>query len=370
MNAFSQPSAPAGSLGPVKKPVWREALRACLWVVPPIAVVIGVFLLVVQHTQFSRAGGKFLSSLIYSAVIGIPSAIVLNWLGFRYSERYRRLILLFYAIALLVTATLGCLAAGMVYAWIGLIPRGEYWAEFRGSYPTCIVITLVVGLSISSFETMRHKLQSATLELRTRQVEQERANKLVAEAKLSSLAARIHPHFLFNTLNSIASLIPTDPRRAEDTVSRLASLLRFSLSENQSRLVPFEQEFKIVRDYLEIEQTRFGQRLRYRIDAPPDVDHIRVPPLAVQSLVENSIKHVVAQRPEGGSIEVVGANEANRVRLQVIDNGPGFSLESITPEHGLGNLVSRLELLYGDRAQLSVTRNDGKTIVTLLFPVE
>ncbi len=355
---------------PGEKPVWREALRACLWIVPPMAMLVGVLLLVIQHTQFPHAGIKFLSSLVYSAVIGIPSAVILNWLGFRYTERFPRLIVLFNALALLVTATVGCLAAGLIFRWMGLIPRGEFWDEFRASYPTSIVITLVIGLSISSFETMRHKLQSATLELRTRQVEQERANKLVAEAKLSSLAARIHPHFLFNTLNSIASLIPTDPRRAEDTVSKLASLLRFSLSENQSRLVPFEQELRIVRDYLEIEQTRFGQRLRYRIDVPPAIDHIRVPPLAVQSLVENSIKHVVAKRPEGGSIEVVGANEANRVRLHVIDDGPGFSLESITPEHGLGNLVSRLELLYGDRAQLSVTRNDGKTIVTLLFPVE
>jgi sensor histidine kinase YesM len=355
---------------PESKSAWREALRACLWIVPPIAVIIGVFLLVVQHTQISRAGAHFLSSLIYSAMIGIPSAVVLNWLGFRYTERFPRLIVVFNTIALLITATLGCLAAGVLYQWIGLTPHGGYWGEFRVSVPTCIVITLVVGLSISSFETMRHKLQSATLELRTQQVEQERANKLLAEAKLSSLASRIHPHFLFNTLNSIASLIPTDPKRAEDMVGKLASLLRFSLNENQSGLVPLEQELKIVRDYLEIERTRFGQRLRYRIDVPATVDRIRVPPLALQSLVENSIKHVVAKRAEGATIEVVGTNEANRVRLQVIDDGPGFTLESITHEHGLGNLVSRLELLYGDDAQLSVTRDKGRTVVTLLFPVE
>ncbi len=117
---------------------------------------------------------------------------------------------------------------------------------------------------------MRHRLQFATLELRTQQAEQERAYKLLAEARLSSLASRIHPHFLFNTLNSIASLIPTDPKRAEDTVGKLASLLRFSLSGNQAGLVPLSQELKIVRDYLEIERTRFGQRLRYTIDARGD----------------------------------------------------------------------------------------------------
>jgi sensor histidine kinase YesM len=370
MNDLVHPPGSVGCPEPEHKSVWREAFRACLWIVPPIAVVVGVLLIVIQHAQFSHAWIKFLYSLIYSAVIGIPSAVTLNWLGFRYTGRFPRLIVLINVIALLVTATVGTLAGGVVFQLLGLLKPWEYWLEFKSSYPTSVVITLVIGLSISSFETLRHKLQFATLALRTQQVEQERANTLLAEAKLSSLASRIHPHFLFNTLNSIASLIPTDPKRAEDTVSKLASLLRFSLNENQGRLVPFEQELRIVRDYLEIERTRFGQRLRYRIDAPPGVDHIRVPPLAVQSLVENSIKHVVAQRPDGGTIEVVGASEANRFRLQVIDDGPGFSLESITPEHGLGNLVSRLELLYGDRAQLSVTRNDSKTIVTLLFPVE
>jgi sensor histidine kinase YesM len=366
----------AEKLGAIRGPghgrrsVWRGALRACLWIVLPGAVVIGVFLLVVQHTQLSRAGGNFLSSLIYSTMIGLPTAIVLNWLGFHYTERFPRLIFVFDVIALLVTATLGCLGAGIVDQWIGLIPRSEYWDEFRRSFPTSLAITLVVGLSVSSFESMRHKLQSATLELRTRQMEQERANKLLAEARLSSLASRIHPHFLFNTLNSIASLIPTDPKRAEDTVGKLASLLRFSLNQNQSGLVPLELELKIVRDYLEIERTRFGQRLRYRIDVPADLHPVRVPPLALQSLVENSIKHVVAKRPEGADIEVTGAYESSRVRLQVMDDGPGFSLESITPEHGLGNLISRLELLYAEGAQLSVTRNGNRTVVTLLFPVE
>ena len=134
-------------------------------------------------------------------------------------------------------------------------------------------------------------------------------------------------------------------------------------------LWPLSQELKIVRDYLEIERTRFGPRLRYTIDVPAALDEIKIPPLALQTLVENSIKHVVAQRAEGATIQVIGTGEGDRVRLQVIDDGPGFSLESITPEHGLGNLLSRLELLFGERGQLAVTRADEKTVVSLLFPV-
>jgi len=271
---------------------------------------------------------------------------------------------------LLGTATVGCFIAGLVFQAMGFLKNSEYWLEFKGSLPTCYVISLTVGLGISSFETMRHKLQHATLELRTRQAEQERAYKLLAEARLSSLASRIHPHFLFNTLNSIASLIPADPKRAEDTVGKLASLLRFSLGANQDGMVPLSQELKIVRDYLEIERTRFGQRLRYSVDAPAALDEVKVPPLALQTLVENSIKHVVAQRAEGATIRVAAAAEADRVRLEVIDDGPGFSLEVITPEHGLGNLISRLELLFGERGQLSVACVDKNTVVTLQFPRE
>ena len=86
-----------------------------------------------------------------------------------------------------------------------------------------------------------------------------------------------------------------------------------------------------MRDYLEIERTRFGQRLRYAIEVPATLDELKAPPLALQTLVENSIKHVVSQRAEGATIRVVGALEGDRVRLQVIDDGPGFSLESIAP---------------------------------------
>jgi sensor histidine kinase YesM len=350
--------------------VRREVLRWCLWWIPLLAVAIGVFLLVVQHAHFSEAGRRFLSSIVYSVVIGTPSALLLNWAGFRYTNRFPRLILLINIAVLLVSATIGCLVAGLIFQAIGFQARWEYWLEFRSSLATCYVISLTVGLGISSFETMRHKLQSANLALKTQQAEQERAYKLVAEARLSSLASRLHPHFLFNTLNSIASLIPTDPKRAEETVSKLASLLRFSLNGNQAGLVPLSQELKIVRDYLDIERTRFGQRLRYTVEAPAALDEVKVPPLALQTLVENSIKHVVAQRAEGAAIRLTAATESDRVRLEVIDDGPGFSLESITPEHGLGNLISRLELLFGDRGQLSVTRVNGNTVVTLQFPVE
>ena len=370
MNSRTENVVPPSGCEPARRPLWKEALSACLWIVPTSAVVVWVLLLAIHHTRFSQMGRQFLSSLAYSTLIGIPSAVSLNWIGFRFSEPFRRLILAVDTIVLLATATVGSLAATLVLQLVGVVTPSQYWIEFWSSYPTAIVLTLIVGLGITSFETMRHKLQSTTLALSRQQTEQERAYKLLAEARLSSLASRIHPHFLFNTLNSIVALIPSDPARAEDTVGKLASLLRFSLSENQGGLVPLAQELKIVRDYLEIERTRFGPRLRFAIDAPAALNDVKVPPLALQSLVENSIKHAVAQRPEGATIRIVGLKEQDKIRLQVIDDGPGFSLRSITPEHGLGNLVSRLELLFGENGQLSVARKEETTVVSLVFPVQ
>jgi LytS/YehU family sensor histidine kinase len=274
------------------------------------------------------------------------------------------------ALALVCTATIGSLAADLVLIAIGIVPHGHYWIELRESLPFSIVISLMFGLSVSTFETLRYKLQAATLELRTRQVEQERANKLLAEARLSSLESRIHPHFLFNTLNSIASLIPSDPKRAEETVGKLASLLRFSLNTSHESLVPLAQEKKVVRDFLEIESTRFGSRLQYSIDIPDALAAFKVPPLALQTLVENSVKHVVAERSQGASIQVKCAQQDSGLQLTVIDDGLGFSLAEISPDHGLGNLVGRLELLYGDAAQLNVRREEDKTIVSITVPAK
>ncbi len=280
------------------------------------------------------------------------------------------LVLPLQAMVLIASATLGCLMAALVLQLVGVYPSSLYWREFRSSYPFSIVITLVVGMTLTTYQSLRYKLQFTTLELRTKQVEQERAYKLLAEARLSSLESRLHPHFLFNTLNSIAALIPRDPQRAEDTVGKLASLLRFSLATNHTGFVPLAQELKFVRDYLEIEATRFGTRLNYEIDLPDTLLEVKTPPMALQSLVENAVKHVVAQRTEGARLRIVGRREGDVVRLEVTDDGPGFSLDVVTPEHGLGNLVARLELLFADRGKLFVTRRDLLNVVGLEFPAE
>jgi signal transduction histidine kinase len=343
--------------------LFRILLTVCA-----VTLIVVALLLSLRVMRLSQTGTTVLIAFVYSVAIGMPSAFLLHWLGHRFTDKYPRLVVLMQALALVCTATVGCLAAGFLIQILGIVPRDFYWFRFRADFPFCVVITVVIGLAMATYHTLLYKLQATTIELRTKQVEQERAYKLLAEARLSALESRIHPHFLFNTLNSIAALIPSNPRLAEDTVGKLASLLRFSLNANQSGLVPLSQELKVVRDYLEIEKTRFGARLSYEIAVPETLQDAKVPPLALQSLVENAVKHVVAQRAQGAAIQIAASKDANRIRLEVLDDGTGFSLDAIAPERGLGNLIARLELLFGGAGHLEVTRENGKTAVRLSFP--
>ena len=345
-------------------------LVRALWIVCGATLLIFLMFFSQGYIKLSETGRRLLAIFIFSACIALPSMILVTRVSVRWGERLPRLIYLVQAACFVLTATAGSLTAEFILWLIGICSRTAFWSQYRTDLPFSIVACLGIGMSIAMFENLRYKLQAAELELRTRQVEQERANKLLAEARLSSLESRIHPHFLFNTLNSIAALIPTDPGRAEDTVAKLASLLRFSLNAQHGGLVPLAQELKTVRDYLEIETTRFGARLRYEISAPSELAGLRVPPLALQTLVENSVKHVAAQRPEGASVRIAARRDSSRVILEVLDDGPGFSLDAATPDHGLGNLAARLELLFGPAATLQAVREDGHSAVRIAIPAE
>jgi two-component system sensor histidine kinase AlgZ len=263
---------------------------------------------------------------------------------------------------------LGCLIAGLIFVMLGWSSLAAYWDQFSGSLKIATLLTIVAGSVISMFETMRSRLEQTTLQLRTKELERERALKLATEAQLASLESRIHPHFLFNTLNSISSLIPEDPARAERLLEQMAALLRFSLDAGHTGLVPLSREMKIVTDYLEIERARFGDRLRYQLDIAADAGDAKVPPLAIQTLVENSVKYAVAPCRTGGDIRIAGVRENGLLQMEISDDGPSFNLESASAGHGLDNLKGRLATLFGDRAALTVERRENRNSVRLAVP--
>ncbi|MDQ2944385.1 MAG: histidine kinase [Acidobacteriota bacterium] len=148
----------------------------------------------------------------------------------------------------------------------------------------------------------------------------------------------------------------------------MAALLRFSLDSKHNGLVPLEHELAIVIDYLEIEKARFGDRLRFEIDVPEHLNYISVPPLSLQTLVENSVKYAVAPSRTGGAIRISGDQRENCLRLTVTDSGPGFDLETVAAGHGIDNLRSRLFTLFGHSAGLSLINLPQGSSVSLDIP--
>jgi LytS/YehU family sensor histidine kinase len=318
-------------------------------------------------TAFPVLFRDFVNASIFSNCIGIPATLVpWQYLESRSQGLARWMVRFGILIALAIA---GSAVANGIFLLIGWLPPHFFIRAYLTRLPIAILLTLLVGIAMIVYESMRGQLQETALELRTHELERERAMKLVTEARLSSLESRIHPHFLFNTLNSISSLIPEDPGRAEKLVEQMAALLRFSLDSTRDGLVPLERELKIVNAYLEIEKSRLGDRLRYEVICPSDVNAVAVPPLAIQTLVENTIKHVIAPSRTGGWLEVSVARSNGTVNLAVRDSGPGFDIKMTPAGHGLDNLRGRMNALYGAAASIDATRDGETASVCVSIPV-
>jgi signal transduction histidine kinase len=185
----------------------------------------------------------------------------------------------------------------------------------------------------------------------------------VKEAELRALKSQVNPHFIFNSLNSLRALIDEDPARARTAVTQLANLLRYSLKSGQLETVPFEEELGVVNDYLALEQVRHEERLRLRLDISPDTLQLPIPPMLLQTLVENAVKYGISPRPDGGEISIIARNEGGALRIQVSNPGE-LSPEVRTSSTGLGlrNAAERLRLIFGERATLRL-RSDQPTLV-------
>jgi sensor histidine kinase YesM len=186
----------------------------------------------------------------------------------------------------------------------------------------------------------------------------------VKEAELRALKSQVNPHFIFNSLNSLRALIDEDPARARMAVTQLANLLRYSLQSGLLETVPFEDELDIVNDYLALEQVRHEERLRLRLDIAPDTLRLPIPPMLLQTLVENAVKYGISPRAEGGEIAIMARNEGGALRLQVSNPGE-VARTGLATSTGLGlhNAAERLRLIFGERATLRLRSDQPEKVV-------
>src|SRR5215831_3380277 len=190
----------------------------------------------------------------------------------------------------------------------------------------------------------------------------------LADAQLRALKMQLHPHFLFNTLHSISSLVLEDPPKANSMIARLGDFLRLTVDNSEQQLVTLKEESEFLRCYLDIEQVRFGDRLTVTFELEPQTLSAQLPHLILQPVVENAIQHAIAPRAARGQINIEAKRLDNLLRISVSDNGPGISSNANLPGKkcvGLTNVRTRLQRTYGPdfRFELRNTGDGGLTVV-------
>jgi len=254
------------------------------------------------------------------------------------------------------------------------LDEGVLYALLRRDELIASVLTVsLVSVGIASLvET--HRRLAAVIATREKELAAER--RAAVEAQLRALQAQIRPHFLFNTLSALSELIHQDADAADDMVTDLAHLLRYSLRSSAEGEVPLADELAAIERYLRIEGARLGDRLRVTIDVPPAVRRETVPGLILQPLVENAVQHGVASRAEGGAVRILAERGAVGLRLVVEDDGPGLSDDALAKATGTGghgggfaNVRRRLALRFGEAAALDVgSRDGGGTRIAMVLP--
>ena len=230
----------------------------------------------------------------------------------------------------------------------------------------CLCAPVVVGIPLKIWNQIRIE----------RKLEEQ--SRLLLQARLDALQRQINPHFLFNTLNSITSLVRSQPELAREMIVKLANILRMLLKEREA-FVPFEEELAFTDDYLDIEQVRFGEKLRVVKEIASDTLQIVVPSMLLQPLIENSIKHGLEPRIEGGTVTLRSRVQADgKLRIEVEDDGVGMAPgrasvgEIVRPGTGIGmrNVRERMQVLYGAAAEVTIESRPGRgTKVVLSMPV-
>lgn len=191
-----------------------------------------------------------------------------------------------------------------------------------------------------------------------------RLRQLQSEAELQALQSKINPHFLYNALNSIASLIHEDPDKAEEMTIKLSRLFRYSISNGQENMHPLKDELEILRTYVDIEQVRFGDRMKITIDAPADLESVPVPRFLIQPLVENAIKHGLKNAVTNAEIRVEVRQQSDRILIAVYDSGTPFP-EEMEMGYGIQSTYDKLRLLYKNDYDLQLVNQPKHILISI-----
>ncbi|RSK42188.1 sensor histidine kinase [Hymenobacter perfusus] len=306
---------------------------------------------------FSAFGRFSVELLLIVSAIVLPMMGLTHWLRYHIrANGWEQLAPLPLTGRLLVThAVLSVLSQVVIWAlliWVvrpGPDGKPHGWAQFIG-YALNVNFVLWLWSGFYFGWHFFHRYKQA-------EVNQWKLAAAVREAEMRTLKAQINPHFMFNGLNNIRALVMEDPARTRDMITHLSDLLRYSIQLNSAEQVPLRRELEIVEHYLQLEALQLEERLRYTLDVDPAALYVPIPPMTLQLLVENAIKHGLAPRPAGGFIHLTAQlNDSNTLHVTVRNTGryePRPGHEGV----GVRNARERLQLLFGAAAHLHLTND-------------
>tara|TARA_B110000459_G_scaffold40471_1_gene43763 strand:+ start:908 stop:1951 length:1044 start_codon:yes stop_codon:yes gene_type:complete len=325
------------------------------------AFVVGVFNVL--------TGNKLSSELVYSLIsillIGISVAhtfrlviVKLNWMRFNISRLIPRILL-------------GTLLAGVIVYFLKsiiierIIVQNDYEFNVSEAFPSVIswsLLYLIWSLLYFLFHFVTNYKKEEIKNLKWQAAKN--------EIELNKLKSQLNPHFIFNSMNSIRALVNEDPVLAKEAITQLSNVLRNSLLMGRKKLISLDDEMKLVNDYLGLEKTRFEERLTIKKDIDKESGKLLIPPLMIQTLVENGIKHGTSRLPEGGTVEIISSIKKGNLEVVIFNSGVYDETKKSETGFGLLNTKQRLKLMYGDKATFQIVNENNTVKTTLLIPKE
>ncbi|GAB3922965.1 sensor histidine kinase [Mucilaginibacter myungsuensis] len=273
---------------------------------------------------------------------------------------------------LLITVYYVCNALGMLigieisYAIVSLIFGDPFnFLRHYREYQFSGMLVLIVGTFIYFYHVQKARMEAR---LKEKELDLAKLMQLKTQAELQTLQSKINPHFLYNSLNSIASLIHEDADKAEDMTLKLSKLFRYSINSQQENMASVREEMEIVNTYLDIEKVRFGERINFLSTIAPDAMALPIPRFLIQPLVENSLKHGLNNKASDGRLEILIDTDGTEIFITIADNGQPFP-DDINMGYGLQSTYDKLALLYGEDYRLHISNLPQKHI-KITIPVK
>ncbi len=322
---------------------FKSALKSLFYTLV-FDTIIALFLTAIEF------GGGFFVNFIISQCIGLSCCTgVLTALHFFPSDRP-----ILQAIRVAVALIIGTICGSYLSTFVsGLSPAALFE---RATLFQLLAIGVIFGSIITYFFSSREQIAESQAQIQEEKIKRLTSEKKAAEANLKLLQAQIEPHFLFKTLSNVLSLLDTNPKKGKSMLVDFIQYLRASLSKIREEKATLGQEMEMIQAYLSIFKVRMGDRLSYKIDLPNYLAEISFPPMLIQPLVENAIKHGLEPQVDGGEILISGMQKDGILRLAVVDTGGGFKEEKESGM-GLSSIRERLQSLYGKSGRLILEEN-------------